>query len=86
MRVGKQFGVSSFQIPLWKYSVEVNKLYFHILFITATRFQYKEVNYDIPNPYMELQKFQRIADNWQPKVFNILSNVAYCLFAHTSFS
>lgn len=35
---------------------------------------------------MELQKLQRIADNRQPEAVSILSNVAYCLVAHVTFS
>lgn len=54
MRIGEQFGGSSFQIPLWKYTIEVNRLYFNILFIIVSRLQDREVNRCIPNPYMEL--------------------------------
>lgn len=88
MRMGKQFGSSSFQIPFWKYMIEVNRWYvniFFIIFIIALRLQDKKVNYCIPNPYMELQKLQWITDDQQTEAVRVLSDLAYCLVAHVTF-
>lgn len=79
MSIREQFRGSSFQITLWKCTIEMSRFYFNILFIIALRLQDEEVNYCIPNPSMELQKLQGIADNRQ-------AEAASCLMQYIAWS
>lgn len=73
MSIGEQFRGYSFQITLWKCTIEVSRLCFNILFIIALGLQDEEINFCIPNPSMELQKLQRIDDNWQSEAVSCLT-------------